>query len=65
MLQKFTILKTKKSNSNINISKVSYLPFDMLWYLLESMMEQWKMHWKLASTLKRPVVQNYAPDATK
>ena len=31
-------LKYEKLNSNINISKISHLLFDMLCYLLESMM---------------------------
>ena len=60
MLQKFTI-KNEKPNSNINISRIPHLTFDMLCYLLEIMMAQWKFHSKLASTLKQTVVQNCAP----
>ena len=37
--------KYKKLNSNINIYKIMHLTFDMLCYLLESIMTQWKMHW--------------------
>ena len=41
VLQKFNI-KNEKPNSNINITKISHLPFYMLCYLLESMMAQCK-----------------------
>ena len=37
VLQKFNI-KNEKLNSNINISKILHLPFDMLFYLPEIMM---------------------------
>ena len=57
--------KNEKSNSNIDISKISHLPFDILCYLLESMIAWCKNHWQSASTLKRPVVQNCAPSTTK
>ena len=50
--------KYEKFNSYINISKISHLSFYMLCYLLEYMMTMCKMHWQLASTLKRPVVNN-------
>ena len=36
--------KNKKSNCNINISKVLHLPFYMLYYFLKSMMVQFKMY---------------------
>ena len=36
--------KYEKSNSNINISRILPLPFDMLCYLLEYMMTLCKMH---------------------
>ena len=57
--------KNEKSNSNINIHKILHSPFDILCYLLESMMTQWKMHRQSASTLKQPVFQNCAPSTTK
>ena len=57
--------KYEKSNSNINISKILHLHFDMLCYLPEYMMTLSKIHWQLASTLKRPVVQNCANGTTK
>ena len=57
--------KYEKLNSNINISTIMHLPFDMLCYLLESMMARCKMQWQLASTLKQPVVQNCVPGKTK
>ena len=57
--------KYEKSNSNINIFKISHIPFDMLCYLLEIMMKLCKMHWKLANTLKLSMVQNCAPGMTK
>ena len=47
--------KYEKSNSNINTYRISYLPFDMLCYLLEYMMKLWKMHRQPTSTLKWPV----------
>ena len=43
VLQKFNI-KNEKLTSNINISKILQIPFDMLWYLLEIMMTWCKMH---------------------
>ena len=57
--------KNEKSNNNINISKILHLTFDMLCYLLKSMMAQYKMNWQLAITLEQPVVQNCAPGTTK
>ena len=45
VLQKFKIKKNKKSNSNVNNSKISHLTFDMLCYSVESKMIRWKMHW--------------------
>ena len=57
--------KYEKSNSDINISKMLHLPFDMLCYLLEHMMTLCQMHQQSASILKRPVVQNCAKDTTK
>ena len=32
VLQKFNNNKNEKSNSNVNISKISHLPFDILCY---------------------------------
>ena len=64
VLQYFNI-KYEKSNSNINISNIVHLPFDMLCYLLESTMSQCRIHWQLAGTLKWPVVQNCVPGTTK
>ena len=57
--------KYEKSNSNTNISKIMHLPFDMLCYLLESMMSWCKIYWRLASILERPVVQKFAASTTK
>ena len=57
--------KYEKSNSNINISKISQLPFDMLCCLLEYMITLCAMHLQSASTLKQPVVQNSANGTTK
>ena len=57
--------KKRKSNSNVNISKIMHLTFDMLCYSLKMMMVRYKMHWQLASFLKRPVVHNRAPSTTK
>ena len=57
--------KYEKSSSNINISNILPLPFDMLCYLLEYMMTLCKIHWQSASTLKQPVVQNCANGTTK
>ena len=37
-VQNLNIKKNDKSNSNVNIYKILYLPFDMLCYLLEIMM---------------------------
>ena len=64
VLQNFNI-KNKKSNINVNIYKILHLSFDMLCYSPEIMMVRWKMHWKLSSLLKRPVVRNRAPSTTK
>ena len=36
--------KKEKSNSNINIFNILHLPFDMLCYLIESMMVRCKMN---------------------
>ena len=57
--------KYKKLNSNINISKILHLPFDILCYLLEYILALWKMHWQLMSTLKLPLVQNCTHGTTK
>ena len=57
--------KYEKSNSNINTSNISHLPFDTLCYLIEYMMTLCKMHRQLASILKRPVVQNCVDGTTK
>ena len=57
--------KCEKSISNINISKISPLTFDMLWYLLEYMTTLCKMYQQLESTLKRPVAQNSANGTAK
>ena len=57
--------KNEKLNSNINISNIMHLPFDMLCYLTEIIMTLCNMHWQLASTLKQPAVQNYAPVTMK
>ena len=65
VLQKFNIKKNDKSNSNVNISKILHLPFDMFCYSLESMMVRCKMHWKSASRSKIPVFQNRTPSKTK
>ena len=43
VLQKFN-KKNDKLNSNIDISKISHLPFDMLCYFIEIMMARYKMH---------------------
>ena len=41
---KSSTYKYDKSNSNINISKIVYINFDVLYYLLESMMTRCKIH---------------------
>ena len=64
VLQKVKI-KNNKLNSNITISRILYLPFDMLFYLIGSIMVRWKMHQQSASRSKRPVVQNRAPSSKK
>ena len=64
VLQKFNI-KNDKSNSNVNISEISHLPFDMLCYLPESMMVRCKMYWQSSSRSKRPVLQNRAASTTE
>ena len=43
VLQKYNI-KNEKTNSDINISKILHLLFDMLCYLLKSMMARCKMN---------------------
>ena len=57
--------KYENTNINFNIDNILHLPFDMLCYLLEYMITLCKMHWKLASTLNWPVVQNCAHSTTK
>ena len=42
---KISTSKYEKSNSIINISKISPLTFDMLCYLLEYMMTMCKIYW--------------------
>ena len=64
VLQKFSI-KNNKSNSNITISKILHLPFDMLCYLLEIIMAPCKIHLQSAITFRVPVVQKRAPGKTK
>ena len=44
ILFKSSTLKNDESNSNINIFKILYLPFDMLCYFLKSKMILCKMH---------------------
>ena len=41
---KSSTLKIEKLNNCNNISNVLHLPFDMLCYLLKSIMALWKMH---------------------
>ena len=57
--------KYEKSNSNINISKILHLPFDILCVSLGKIMTQCSMHWQSASTMKQPMVQNSANGTTK
>ena len=52
-------------NSNINISNILYLSFDMLCYLIEYMITMCKIYYQSASALKRPVVQNSVNGTTK
>ena len=52
MLQGFNI-KNEKPNSNINIYKISHLPFDMLCDSLKIMMVWCKMYWQSASRSKK------------
>ena len=53
ILQKFNI-KNDKPNSNINISKISHLPFYMLYYLLESVVVRWKINHNRLVSWKYP-----------
>ena len=62
---KFQHKKNDKSNSNINITKILHLTFDMVCCLLESMMLWCKMNWQLASRSKIHVVQKCVPSMTK
>ena len=64
VLQKFNI-KNDKLNSNVNISKILHLPFDMLLYSLGSIMVRCKMHRQSDSRSKVPVVQNRTPSTKK
>ena len=57
--------KYEKSNSNINISNILHLPFDMLCFSLGKMTTRCSMHCKLVSTMKQPLVQNSANGTTK
>ena len=57
--------KYENSNSNINISNISHLPFDMLCFLLEKMMTQCSMHWQSAGTIKQFMVKNSVNGMTK
>ena len=51
--------KYEQFHSNINISKISYLPFDVLCFHF-NMMTMFQIHRQLTSALKRLVVQNCA-----
>ena len=62
--QNFNI-KNEKSDINVNISSISHLPFDMLWYSLESTMVRCKTHWQAEICYKIAVVQNRAPSTTE
>ena len=57
--------KYEKSNSNINISKISHLPFDMLCVFTWKMTTQCSINWQLAITMKQPLVQNIANEKKK
>ena len=41
---KSSTLKNEKSNSNVNISKISHLPFDILCYSIVIMIVRCKIH---------------------
>ena len=56
--------KYQKSNSDINISKIYRLPFDMLCFSLEKMTTLFQMHRQSKNILKRLVVRNYANGTT-
>ena len=62
---KGSTFKNEKSNSNVNTYKIYHLPFGMLFYSIESVMVRCKIHQKLASRSKIPVVQNHAHSMTK
>ena len=56
--------KYEKSNSNIKISKISHLPFDMLCFSLEKMMTLCQMQQQSTGFLKRLVFLNFADGTT-
>ena len=57
--------KYEKSNSNINISKISHLPFDILCVFTRKMMTQVSTNRQSENTMKQPLVHNSENETTK
>ena len=59
-----SISKYERSKSNIKISNIYHLPFDIFCFSIQKMTTLCQMQRKSISILKQPVVQNYVNGLT-